>query len=185
MYATPENFAAASKAGFDNLISVASTGLAGFEKLVALNVSSAKALLDDVAAGARASLELKDPKDLFTAGAGAAQPSLEKSLAWSKEAYAIVSETQAALRASLESHAAGVQKEFASALDRALKSAPPGTESAVAALRSAVAAATSAYDNATKAVRQAFDAAEANFTSAAGAAVANVTAATKAASKRR
>lgn len=185
MYASPEQFTAASKAGFDNLVSAATTGLAGFEKLVALNVSSAKALLDDVAASARASLDVKEPKDLFAAGASAAQPTLEKSLAWSKEAYAIVAETQAALRASLESHAASAQKEFSAALDKALKSAPPGTESAVAALRSAVAAATSAFDNATKAARQAFDAAEANFTSAAGAAVANVTAATKAASKRR
>lgn len=185
MYATPEQFTAAGKAGFDSFVTVASTGLAGFEKLVALNVSSTKALLDDIAQGTRSALEAKEPKDLFAQGAGAAQPALEKSLAWSKEAYAILSETQSALRSAIESNAAGAQKEFAAVLDKALKSAPPGTESAVAALRSAVAAATSAYDNATKAARQAFDAAEANFTSAATSAAANVTAATKAAAKRR
>ena len=53
MYSTPDQFAAASKAGFENFFSAASTGLASFEKLVELNVSSTKALFDE-AAGASA-----------------------------------------------------------------------------------------------------------------------------------
>lgn len=185
MYSTPEQFSAASRAGFDSFVKSATTGLASFEKLVALNVSNAKSLFDDAAASAHAALSVKDPKELLALQAGAAQPVLEKSLAWSKEAFGILSQAQATLRASAEEHAAAAQKEFAATLDKALKSAPPGTESAVAALRSAVAAATSAYENAAKAARQAFDSAEASFTSAASTAAANVAAATKAAAKRK
>jgi phasin family protein len=185
MYSTPDQFAAASKAGVENFFSAASTGLASFEKLVELNVSSTKALFDEAAQNARAALAVKDAKELLALNVSAAQPAIEKSLVWSKEAFAILSKAQATLRAGAEEHAATAQKEFAATLDKALKSAPPGTESAVAALRSAVAAATSAYDNAAKVAKQAFDTAESNFTSAASTAAANVAAATKAAAKRK
>jgi phasin family protein len=185
MYSTPDQFAAAGKAGFENFMSTAATGLASFEKLVALNVSNAKSLFDEASTTARAALEVKDPKELLNFNVGSAQPMLEKSLAWSKEAFGILSQAQATLRATAEQHAAAAQQEFAATLDKALKSAPPGTESAVAALRSAVAAATSAYDNAAKVAKQAFDTAESTFTNAATTAAANVTAATKAAGKRK
>lgn len=185
MYSTPDQFAAASKAGFESFINVASSGLTSFEKLVELNVSSAKSMFDEAAQNARAALAVKDAKELLAFNVGAAQPVIEKSLAWSKEAFGILSQAQATLRASAEEHATAAQKEFAATLDKALKSAPPGTESAVAALRSAVAAATSAYDNAAKVAKQAFDTAESSFTSAASTAAANVAAATKAASKRK
>jgi phasin family protein len=185
MYANTEQFAAAGKAGLDSLVHAASTGFAGFEKLVALNVSSTKALFADLQQTATAALDAKDPKELLALNSGAAQPALEKSLAYSKELFGIFSGTQQALRAAVEEQSATLQKEFTTVLDKALKSAPPGSESAVAALRSAISAATSAYDNAAKVAKQAFDTAEANFTSAASTAAANVTAATKAGARRK
>ena len=185
MYATSEQFAAAGKAGFESFFNVASTGLAGFEKLVALNIGNAKAMFDDAAVGARVALAARDPKELLSQGANATQPAFEKSLAWSREVYGIVTDTQAAVRAAAEEQSAAVQKEFSAVLEKTLASAPPGSESAVAALRSALTGATAAYDNAAKIARQAFDTAEANFSNAANSAVANVTAATKAAGKRK
>ena len=185
MYTANEQFAAASKAGFDSIFSIAKTGFDGLEKLTELNVATAKALFDDAAANARAVLEIKDAKELMSLNASLAQPALEKGVSYSRHVYSIVAESQAALRRAAEEQAAMAQKEFASLIEKSLKSAPAGSESAVAAVKSAVAAATSAYDNASKMVKQAVEISETNFANATATAVSNVAAATKAVSKRK
>ncbi|RYY72695.1 MAG: phasin family protein, partial [Comamonadaceae bacterium] len=52
---------------------------------------------------------------------------------------------------------------FAGMVDNASRNAPAGSETAVAVLKSAVAAANNAYESVQKAVKQASDVAEANF----------------------
>ena len=185
MYTSNEQFAAASKAGFDSFFAIAKTGFDGFERLAQLNVATAKALFDDAAANARAVLEIKDPKELAALNASLAQPTLEKTVSYSRHVYGIVAESQAALRSAAEEQTALAQKEFTSLIEKTLKNAPAGSESAVAAVKSAVSAATSAYENASKVVKQAVEMAEANFANATATAVNNVTAATKAAAKRK
>ena len=185
MYATSEQFSAAGKAGFDNFFAVASTGFTGFEKLVELNVATYKALFDEASSTARAVLEVKDAKEFLAFNASLAQPALEKSISYSKQVYGIVNQTQTALRAAAEEQSGSVQKEFANLIDKSLKNAPAGSETAVAAVKSAIAAATSAYDNASKIAKQALDMAEANFANAASKAAENVKAAAKTAPKRK
>ena len=184
MYASNEQFAAASKAGFDNFFAIAKSGFAGFERLVELNVTTAKAIFDEVSENARAALEVKDPKELLSFNANMAQPVLEKSVSYSRHVYSIMTDSQATLRKAVEEQAASAHKEFAALIDKSLKSAPAGSESAVAAVKSAVAAATSAYDNATKIAKQAVDMAEANFANAAASATSSVVAATKATKRK-
>ncbi len=185
MYANSEQFAAAGKAGFDNFFAVASTGFAGFEKLVELNVATYKAVFDEASSNARAVLEVKDAKEFLAFNASLTQPSIEKSISYSKQVYGIMTETQSALRQAAQEQSGSVQKEFANLIDKSLKNAPAGSETAVAALKSAVAAATSAYDNASKITKQALDMAEANFANAASKAAENVKAAGKSAAKRK
>ena len=185
MYATPEQFTSAGKAGFDNFFAVASTSFAGFEKLMELNIAASKAVFAEVAQNARAAMEVKDAKELMAFNASLAQPSLEKSISYSKQVYGIMTETQTALRKAAEVQSVDVQKEFATLIDKSLKNAPAGSETAVAAVKSAVAAATSAYDNAAKIAKQAFDMAEANLNNVASSAAENVKAAAKTASKRK
>ena len=185
MYTNSEQFASAGKAGFDNFFAVASTGFAGFEKLMELNIAASKAIFADVTQTTRAALEVKDAKELMAFNASLAQPTIEKSISYSKQVYGIVTETQTALRKAAELQSVDVQKEFATLIDKSLKNAPAGSETAVAAVKSAVAAATSAYDNASKIAKQAFDMAEANLTNVAASAVENVKAASKATAKRK
>lgn len=185
MTVTNEQFAAASKAGIESFFSIAKSGFDGFEKLAELNVATAKALFDDAAANTRALLEIKDPKELMALNTSLAQPSLEKTISYSRHVYGIVAESQATLRRAAEEQAAVAQKEFAALIDKSLKSAPAGSESAVAAVKSAMAAATSAYDNASKIVKQAVDLAESNFANATATAANTVVAASKSAAKRK
>ena len=55
------------------------------------------------------------------------------------------------------------QAQFAALVDNAAKNAPAGSETAVAMMKSAVAAANNAFESVQKAVKQASDVAEANF----------------------
>ena len=67
--------------------------------------------------------------------------------------------------------AADVQKNFMGLVDNAAKNAPAGSETAVAVMKSAVAAASNALESVQKAVKQATDVAEANFNAVAATAV--------------
>jgi len=184
MYSTPEQFAAASKAGMENFFAAATSGFSTFERLLELNVATSKALFADAAQNTRAVLEVKDAKELLALNASLAQPAVEKAVSYSKHVYGIVAENQLALRKAAEEQAASAQKEFAGMLDKSLKNAPAGSEAAVAAVKSAVTAATSAYDNATKIVKQSIDMFETNIANATAAATSNVAATVKAAAKK-
>lgn len=183
MYATPEQFAAASKAGVENFFAAAASSFSTLERLMELNVATTKAVLADAAENTRAAFEVKDAKELLALNASLAQPAVEKTVSYSRHVYGIFAETQVALRRAAEEQAAVAQKEFAGLIDKSLKNAPAGSEAAVAAVKSAVTAATSAYDNASKIVKQSIDMFEANLANAATAASNNVGAAARAASK--
>lgn len=183
MYATPEQFAAASKSGLESLFAATASNMAVFERLLDLNVATSKALFADAASNTKAAFDIKDPKELLALNASLAQPAVEKAVSYSRHVYGIVAESQLAMRKAAEEQAATAQKEFASLLDKSLKNAPAGSESAVAAVKSAVSAATSAYDNASKIVKQSIDMFETNLANATAAATSNVAATVKAASK--
>jgi selenophosphate synthetase-related protein len=65
-----------------------------------------------------------------------------------------------------ESQAAEMNKTVLVLLDKLSKNAPAGSDAAVTAVKSAMAAANSAYANFTKVVKQATDVAEANVAAA-------------------
>jgi hypothetical protein len=85
------------------------------------------------------------------------------------------------LSKAFEGQAAEAQKKFMGMVDSAAKNAPAGSETAVAVMKSAVAAANNALESVQKAVKQATDVAEANFNAVA----ATATDAAKPASKKR
>jgi pectin methylesterase-like acyl-CoA thioesterase len=91
--------------------------------------------------------------------------------------YDIASSAGAEFGAAFEAQTAEGQKKFMSMMDTAAKNAPAGSETAVAVMKSAVAAAGNAFESVQKAVKQASDMAEQNF--------ANVSATAKAATKKR
>ena len=84
---------------------------------------------------------------------------------------------------AFEAKAAEAQQAFVGLVDSASKNAPAGSETAVAVLKSAVAAANNAFESVQKAVKQASDVAEANFNAVSTQAVAAAKTAT--ASRKR
>ena len=92
----------------------------------------------------------------------------------------IAASTNAEVAKVAEVQLADAQKKFMATVDSAAKSAPAGTESAVALVKSAISAASNAYESAHKAAKQAADVAEANFQAVTTTAVKATQGATKA-----
>ena len=168
---TAEQIAAVHKSNIETLFGLTNKAFEGVEKLVELNLQVAKAAMGEAAETTRAALSAKDAQELLTLQAGLLQPAAEKAAAYSRHLYDIAASTNAEVNKVAEATTAEAQKKFISVVDTAAKSAPAGTENAVALVRSAVAAANNAYESVHKAAKQAADVAEANFQAVASSAV--------------
>ncbi|HQO53317.1 MAG TPA: phasin family protein [Ottowia sp.] len=160
---TPEQLVASQKANMETLYGLTTKAFEGVEKLVELNLQATKAALAESQAHANAMLSVKDAQELIALQAGLFQPLAEKAAAYSRHLYDIASGTGAEFSKAFESKVAEGQAQFASLVDNAAKNAPAGSETAVAMMKSAVAAANNAFESVQKAVKQASDVAEANF----------------------
>ncbi|MCK9285063.1 MAG: phasin family protein [Rhodocyclaceae bacterium] len=170
-YAVPEQLAAAHKANVETLLTIANTAFASAERFAALNLNTARAILEDSVATAKTLLSAKDVQELAGLQASLSQPALEKAVAYSRSVYEIATQTQEELSKVVEAQYAELNKNVSSALDKAVKNAPAGSDVAVAAVKSALAAANSAYDSVTKAAKQVAEIAEANVAAATNATV--------------
>ena len=104
-------------------------------------------------------------------------------MAYSRSLYEIAAQTQEEISKVVEAQFTETNKNVASVLDKAAKNAPAGSDVAVAAVKSAIAAANSAYDSISKAAKQVAEIAEANVAAATSAtvkAVGNASTTTKA-----
>ena len=180
MITTPENLASANKASVEAFLTLANTAFASSERLAALNLNTARSFLEDGMTSAKALLGAKDLQQLLALQTTLAQTSVEKFVSYSRNVYEIATQTQEEVSKIVESQFAEVNKNVASALDKAAKNAPAGSDVAVAAVKSAIAAANSAYDNISKAAKQVAEIAEANMAAATSATVKAAGAATKA-----
>ena len=181
---TPDQFLASQKANLETLNGLTNKAFEGVEKLVQLNVAASRAALTEAAAHTQAVLSVKDAQELLALQAGLFQPMAEKAAAYSRHVYEIASGTNAEFGKAVEAKVAESQAQFASLVDSATKNAPAGSDTAVAMMKSAVAAANNAFESVQKAVKQATDMAEANFNAVATNAT-NVAKSATAAGKKR
>ena len=155
---------ASQKASLETLFGLTTKAFEGVEKLVELNVTASKAALSEAAGTAKAVMGVKDAQELLALQASLFQPLAEKTAAYSRHLYDIAQGTSAEFTKAFEAKAAETQATIVGMVDNASKNAPAGSETAVAMMKSAVAAANNAFESVQKAVKQASDVAEANFT---------------------
>ena len=167
----PEDFTSAAAASVDTMFTLSRKAFEGVEKLVELHLNVARANLQESAGRARELLSIKDPQELFSYQAAQFQPGTEKLVAYSRHLYDIAAQTQAEFTRLAETQMNQGKDRLVAMIDSASKNAPAGSETAVAMVKSAIAAANSAYDSMNRAARQAVEMAEANVTAATNAAV--------------
>jgi phasin family protein len=178
---TVEQVMASHKASIETLIGLTSKAFEGVEKIVALNLTASKAALAEAGDNAKAVLSAKDAQELLTLQSALMQPLAEKTAAYNRHLYDIATGSATEFTRAFEEQAGENQKKFMGLVDTAAKNAPAGSETAVAVMKSAVAAANNALESVQKAVKQATDVAEINFNTVA----ANAANATKTVAKKR
>jgi phasin family protein len=181
MYNATEPFAELNKASYDNAIKLASLSLDKVERLTKLNLQVAKAALEQGANNANAVANVKDVQEFFTLRAKLAEANVQSALGYSRGVYEIATEAQADFSALNEEAWAAYTKGIAAWLENATKNAPAGSDAAVTAIKSTVAATTAAFDQISKATKQVVSFADASVRAAA----AKASAAPKAAPKGR
>jgi len=166
MYQTPEQLIALNKSNIDAAMRLAGVTLQSVEKLVDLQMETAKSALAESANSVRALSAIKDPQDLAALQGRVMQPSLDNVSTYARALYGVAASTQAELNKLIETQIADFNKSAITALDKAAANAPAGTEFAVAAMRSAVAGANQAFDNVSKVAKQFAEVTEANIATA-------------------
>lgn len=162
MYQPPEQLMQFGKSNLEAVLTLANITLQTTERLLDLQLRTAKEALDESMRGAKALTQVKSMQDLVALQSAAAQPGIDKMIAYSRSVYEVASETQAKLNKVVEARVAELSGGLMAAMDEAAKSAPAGSEAAFAAMKSAMAAANTAYDTVTRATRQASDMAASN-----------------------
>jgi phasin family protein len=177
MFTTPAQFTEIQKSQFDALYALSHTMFDAAEKLVDLNLAATKAVLEESADTTQSLLGIKDAQEFVAFAGGSVQPSMEKALSYSRNVYGITSGASAQVSKIVETQIAENNKKLVQLIEFAAKNAPAGSEPAVSAIKSAVAAANTAYDTFTKAAKHAVELAESNVAAATSATIKAATAA--------
>ncbi|MEH6436124.1 TIGR01841 family phasin [Massilia sp. DD77] len=170
MFAIPEQFSNATKVSLESqfalLSSLTSKTFESMEKLADLNINAARATLEESSAVARQLLGAKDPQEFFALTASQAQPAAEKALSYSRQLASIATGTGAEFSKAAESQIVEANRKVISLVDEVSKNAPAGSESFVAAVKTAISNANAGYEQISKTTKQAVEAVEANLNAA-------------------
>jgi phasin family protein len=174
-----------ANAGIGSISLLANATIDGIERLAALNLSAGRSFVEASFANVSALLGVSDVQSFVNLQQKLAAPVLEKGMEYSRNVIAITSETKDKIAKEVETQVAAVNANVSGLVEKALASAPAGSEVAVAAVKTAIKSANEAYEGLNKAAKQAVEVAEANVAAATQATmkVANV-AAPKAAAKK-
>jgi phasin family protein len=163
MFSIPEQFSNATKANFEAQFAIFSAltnkAFEGVEKFVDLNLTAAKASLEESSATTKQLLSAKDPQEFFSLATAQAQPNAEKTIAYGRHLASIASSTA-------ETQIAETNRKVISLVEEVSKNAPAGSENAVALLKSAIGNANAGYEQFTKTAKQAVESIESNLSSA-------------------
>lgn len=158
-----EQIMAANKSNMDAFEAAILKSFAGAEKLVELNMATSKAALSESFNHAKAVLSVKTPEEFMSLQSGFVQPLAEKSAAYFQSVQAIATEGSAGFTQQMEASLADAQKAFGASVEQLVKSAPAGTETAVAAFQNALSNSQKAVESAQASIKKATEAAQANF----------------------
>lgn len=170
MFNAPDQLSSVTRANIESQLAIF-TALSGkafesVEKMIDLNLSAAKATLEDSSSAARQLLSAKDPQEFFAVSAAQAQPTAAKAIAYSRHLAGIATSMQAEFARTAEEQFADTTRKVSELVDDVSKNAPAGSENVIAIMKSAIGNANAGYEQLSKTSKQAVEAMEANMNSA-------------------
>ena len=166
MYQAPEQLMAWNKAYLETAVRFAGIALDGAERMLELQLKAAKSAFADGVEQAKALAAVKDPQEFAQLKNTLVQPNLEKATSYVKSVYDVAAATQSEINKLVEEQVAEYNRNVVTGLDKMAKSAPAGSEIAVAAVKSAISAVNSTYDNLSKSAKQFAEMSQANIEAA-------------------
>ena len=124
------------------------------ERAIAIQLEYAKGALKQATLTAAAVSQVKDVPQLIALRTRIAENAVENLMGYSRSLYEVASEAQAEFSKLAEERMASYQQAVVEAVDQATKASPAGSDVAVAAMKSSMAATTAAFDTFNKAARQ-------------------------------
>ncbi|MCL2635904.1 MAG: phasin family protein [Betaproteobacteria bacterium] len=163
MIAQSQEFA---KSGFNFAQFFANATLDGIERLSLLNLAAARSVFETSAANLDTLLGAKDVQSFVNLQQSISAPNFEKGMEYSRNVFAIATETKDKIAKEVETHVADTNAKVSGLVEKAMNAAPAGSEVAVAAVKSAIKTASDAYQGLNKAAKQAAEVAEASVSAA-------------------
>ena len=124
------------------------------ERAIAIQLEYAKGALKQATLTAQAVSQVKDVPQLIALRTRIAENAVENMMGYSRSLYEVASDAQAEFSKLAEERMATYQQAVVQAVDQATKASPAGSDVAVAAMKSGMAATTAAFDTFNKAARQ-------------------------------
>lgn len=153
------------KAAFDATFAYAQAAIASAEQLLKLNLDAAKTAFDQNAQTARDLMAVTEPQQIEAIRAKLAQISMQRSASYAQNIYEIVSQAQAHLSKVAEEQFGSMNAEMMKTAETAATGIP-GSEAALAAVKSTVAASSAMLDTLNRAAKQFQELSEASIKSA-------------------
>ena len=166
----PEQIAAAQKGNLDIVFSSTNNIAAGVQKLTELNLQAFQSTLAETQKNAQQALSVKSPQERLALQASLAAPMAEKMRSYSRQVWDIVSATQAEFARIAQTQYKAYTDRVQTLFEDVAKRAPAGSETGIAAWKSAIELTNTLYETAQKSSQQAVQVANSNFDAAAVAA---------------
>jgi phasin family protein len=166
MYNPTEQFAEINKTNVAQATKFAAISLENAEKFVKFNLGAAKTVFAQSVENAQAVAAVKDVQDLIELRTKFAEAGVQTAVGYSRHLYELATEAQAEYSALAEEAFGVYSKGITQWVDTASKSAPAGSDVAVNAFKSTIAATAAAFDQFQKASKQVASIADANVRAA-------------------
>jgi phasin family protein len=125
----------------------------GAERVIAVQLEYTKGAFAQAALTARAVAQAKDVPALLALRTRIAENAVENLMGYSRSLYEAASQAQTEYSRFAEERMASFQQAVSDTVEQAARSSPAGSDVAVAAIRSQLAATTAAFDSFTKAAK--------------------------------
>lgn len=166
-----DQIAAAGRTAMENQFyafsSLTNAAVESWGKFFDLNVNTAKTSLEESTVICKQLLEAKNPQEAFSFMAALLHPTTEKMFSYSRHVANIATTTQTEIAKVAESQIADANLRMSSLMQEAAKSAPPGTENMMAAMKTAMESASAGYQQINRTAKQVADVTGVNLNSAA------------------
>ena len=154
MTSANERFADINKVGYYNAVRLATLSLDKAERIAKFNFGAAKAALEQGVQSGGVVGGIKDAKDFAAANTKLAEASVQQALGYTRGLYEIASQGQAEFSALANDAWAGYANGVTVWVETVAKNAPGGSEIAVKAVKSTVAATNATYEQIANATQQ-------------------------------